>query len=118
MTRALDSQYQLDDTVFLGFDTTGVMPKHGDMNYRTPRVVCVAPDILYLKGVKIALGRANHARTEIFNPWRAVHKLDLDAMFTELDPTDINSSKRLHQASHYEVLVPTSVPPEYIIGVQ
>lgn len=118
LTRALDSKYGLDDAVFLGFNTTGIMPNHDDKRYRRFRAVCVAPNILYQPGVQIALGRANHANTEAFSAWRAVHDLDLDAIFYELDPTDNETPRRLRLAANYEILVPTRVPPEFILGFE
>jgi hypothetical protein len=118
LTRALDSQYLLDDYVFLGFNKVGVMPKHDDERQRRPRILHVDPNILRCRGVKIALGRANHARTEVFGVWRAVQEMDWQVFAGDYDPDDIWIRSRVHKVFNYEILVPTSVPPEYIIAFE
>jgi hypothetical protein len=121
LTRTLDDDHGLSDYVFLGFNAAGVMPGHKDERHlRRPRTLHVDPQILYRRGVKIALGRTNR-RTETFSVWRAAQEMDHE-VFIEMvtgrcDWGDI-ATWRIKKVFDYEVLVPKRVPQEYIIKVE
>lgn len=116
LTRALDHDYGLWNYVFLAFHKSMIMPKQPDERWRRPRVLCVDPQVLHLPGVKIALGRANHRGTKTYYASRAVELMDREAFVGKLDRNDVVMRGRMLRALDYEVLVPTVVPPKYIVG--
>lgn len=112
---SLDRQYGLWNDVFLAFHTSMVMPKQPDERWRRPRVLSVDSQVLHFRGAKIALGRANHDRTKTYSVGRAVDRMDHEAFLGKLDRDDIFVRHRIHRAFNYEVLIPTVVPPAYIL---
>lgn len=117
LTWALDRNYGLWNEVFLAFHTSMIMPKQPDERRRRPRVLRVDPRVLHLPGVKIALGRANHRGTKTYGASRAVEQMDHEAFVGQLDWNDFFMRGRMLRARDYEVLVPTVVPPEHIVGI-
>lgn len=117
LTWALDRDYGLWNYVFLAFHTSIVMPKQPDARRRRPRFLRIDPRVLHLPGVRIALGCANHRGTKTYYVSRAVEWMDREAFVGQLDWNDVVMRGRMRRALKYEVLVPTVVPPEYIVGV-
>lgn len=121
LTQALDTLYRLNDVVFLAFTPSGIMPRQEDRR-RKPVMLCIDPAVLLLPGVKVAMGRANHAGTKVYKVAGAVrseHGIDGEAfeqvLTRTVDPNDATMRIRAMRVYDYEVLVPTVVPPEYII---
>ena len=115
LTWDLDREYGLWNDVFLAFHTSMIMPKQPDERWRRPRVLSVDPQVLHLRGARIALGRANHRSSETYSVARAVERMDHEAFLGRLDRNDIFVRHRIHRVFNYEVLVPTVVPPAYIL---
>jgi len=119
LTRALDSDYNLNGDVFLGFHTDVLMPKHTGYQWqRRPRTLQIDPNVLFVSGAKVALGRANHRGTEIVTAWRAPHVMDWEAYEAEPEKNDFQMKARKRRFSDYEVLIPDCVPVGLILGYQ
>lgn len=116
LTRILDHEHGLSDYVFLGFSPNTVMPAHREERaLRRPVVLTIQAAILYRPDVRIALGRANHAGTEHYPVLEAVINMDRETFVGNFDPSDIRSAAKRHRVSSYEVLVPSRVPPAFIM---
>jgi hypothetical protein len=121
LSRALDADHSLTDYVFLSFTASGVMPKHDDWR-RRPVTLGIDPAILLQYGVKIAMGRANHAGTKVYKVVGAVLSekgIDGPAFEQVMNGTeDINDFRMRSRTSavhNYEILVPQVVPPQFIV---
>ena len=110
LTWARDREYHLWNNVFLAFHTSMVMPKQPDERWRRLHVLSVDPQVLHLRGARIALGCANHRDTDTYSVARAVARMDREAFLGELDWDDIFVRHRIHRAFNYEVLIPEVVP--------
>lgn len=116
LTRSLDYSKGLDDKVFLSFFNKGLMPKHDDTRHRRPVTLAIDPRVLYLRGVQIALGRASLGSTDIYSPGGALYKMDWDIIEGLVDKNSIGYPARFNSVCDYEILIPTHVPREYILG--
>lgn len=116
LTRSLDVSKGLDDMVFLSFFNKGLMPKHDDTRHRRPVTLAIDPRVLYLRGVQIALGRASLGSTDIYSPGGALYKMDWDIIEGLVDKNSIGYPARFNSVCDYEILIPTHVPREYILG--
>jgi hypothetical protein len=117
LTRALDGNVGLDHAVFLSFFNLGLMPKYADAKQRRPVLLRIDPGILFLSGVRVALGRANRSRTNVYKPARAFYEMDWELIFGDVDMSQAEGKLRYLQVRDYEVLVPNTVPTEYILGL-
>jgi hypothetical protein len=117
LTRALDARRGVDDMVFLSFFNLGKMPDHDDARFRRPVTLKVAAEVLYMRGVKVALGPANSSRTMIAGPSRAYRQMDWEVIFEDHSRIPVTERWRIVNAMNYEVLVPSRVPMEYILGI-
>lgn len=117
LTRQLDADRGLDDMVFLSFFNLGVMPKHDDAWRSRPVLLKIDARVLFLRGVQVALGRANRRSTRIYSAARAYYEMDWNVIFGKVDETDIHERWRFFEVCDYEALVPNRVPLEYIIGI-
>ncbi len=119
-TWRLDRRAGLWDQVFLGFHAFTRMPTHHDKWHRRPYTIHVDPRVSHLPGVRIALGCANHAHRKVLPVDRAVAEMDQQAFlaaFLEMPNAEDDSfSRRRAQTAHYEILVPSVVPPEYLMA--
>jgi hypothetical protein len=120
-TRALDDRYGLLDFVFLGFFGSGIMPAHKhEQHRRRSRTLYIHPHILHIRGARIAIGRANHARTSSYSVARATQEMD-GVVFEKLITGDSDWGDippwKINKVLDYEVLIPAHVPPEYIVGI-
>jgi hypothetical protein len=119
LTRSLDADYGLYDMVFLGFHEQVLMPKTPKYTRRKqPRVLQIDPNVLFIQGVKVALGRANHRGTEVVTAWQAPYKMDWEADRAKPNKNDYNMKNRKRRILDYEVLVPDCVPVNYILDCE
>lgn len=118
LTQTLDADRGLDDMVFLSFFNMGVMPKHDDARRRRRVLLKIDARALFLRGVKVALGRANRQNTKIYSAAGAFYKMDWEVISGQVNDTNVSIHQRwrLVEVCDYEVLVPSRVPIEYIIG--
>jgi hypothetical protein len=116
LTQSLDADRGLSDMVFLSFFNMGVMPSHGHARRRRQVLLKIDPSVLLLDGVKVALGRANRRNTRIYSATKVGPEMDWDAILGYVDDNDLTERWRIFKARDYEVLVPTKVPAEYIVG--
>lgn len=114
LSRTLDMANNLDDMVFLSFFNRGLAPRHKDAHRRQPVTLLIAPEILYLRGVKIALGRAHNIRTDIYSSNGAYYNMDWDIISGNVDETELSYKSRYIKVCDYEILIPKTVPREYI----
>ncbi|WP_269930168.1 hypothetical protein [Aminobacter sp. HY435] len=110
LTQQLDADRGLDDMVFLSFFNLGVMPKHNDAWRRRPVLLKIDARVLFLRGVQVALGRANRRSTRIYSAAMAYYEMDWNVIFGKVDETDIHERWRFFEVCDYEALVPNRVP--------
>ena len=121
LTRQLDREKGLRGKIFLGFGTSSLMPDHRDERHlRRPAVLNIDPCVLSRPGVAIAFSCAHHYHTKIYAAWRAVPQMGEEALelslTAEFDRGDPQLLSRVKQAARYEILVPTRIPSEDIVG--
>jgi hypothetical protein len=118
LSQTLDADRALDDMVFLSFFNMGVMPKHDDARRRRRILLKIDARALFLRGVKVALGRANRQSTKVYSAAGAFYKMDWEVISGEVNDTNVSIHQRwrIFEVCDYEVLVPNRVPIEYIIG--
>jgi hypothetical protein len=117
LSRSLDAHYGYDNMVFLSFFNLGLMPKYEDARQRQPVLLKIDARILWIHGVKVALGRANRSRTDVYKPARAFYEMDWEIILGPTDDMNTDHRVRLLRACDYEILVPDRVPIEYILGI-
>lgn len=121
LSRALDSQYGLLNYVFLGFFRSGVMPAHKHERYRRrPRILHIHPQVLHFPGARIAVGRANHARTRSYSVARATQEMDgevFEKLIMGISDWGDTPKWKINKVLDYEILIPAQVPPEYIVAI-
>ena len=81
------------------------------------RYLKISPFVLKLLEVRIALGVANAADTEILPIEDAIERLDIDVMYRWTDWSSPEINRRLTAAKRYEILVLDTVPRKLIKGV-
>ena len=89
---------------------------HQDGRLPNPRYLAIKPEVLRIPGTRIALGVANANNVEILPVEDAVDRLDVKVIYSRTDWKDPAINVRLRAAEKFEVLIPNSVPREYIIG--
>jgi hypothetical protein len=121
ISRALDSRYGLLNYVFLGFFRSGVMPVHKhERHRRRSRTLFIHPAVLNFPGARIAVGRANHARTTSYSVARATQEMDgeiFERLLAGNDDWGDTPKWKINKVLDYEALIPEQVPPEYIVGI-
>lgn len=117
LTRYLDARDGLNDHVFISFFKTVLMPKDASIDrLRRPMVLEIAPEILFLKGVEVRLGRGTYAVRA--GAVQAFYKMDWEILERpELRKDPFGGKARWNKFLNYEVLVPKCVPREYIVGI-
>lgn len=102
----------LEDYVNLCFTTSHPMCyiAHMDGRISAPQYLPINPDVLKIEGVKITLGVANKAETELLNIEDGLEQLDTKVLYTRTDWDDADIQVRLLNAKKYEILVPKVVP--------
>jgi hypothetical protein len=118
LTIALDNQRGLQDYVFLSFHENVTMPKDDRIDHlRQPIFVYVDPAVVLWEGAMVSLGRST--RSDIFNTKRAYWEMDWEIFENpELRSNlsrGVNGPARWNSFFSYEVLLPKSVPPEFIV---
>ena len=79
-----------------------------------PQYLSIDPDILEIGGVRITLGVANKAETELLGVDDGLEKLDKEVLYTRTDWHNPQIQQRLKNAEKCEILVPTIIPVNYI----
>ena len=118
LTRALDSRDGLSDHVFLSFFRSVLMPKAGGGDQqRRPMVLEIDPEVIFLPGVEVRLGRGAHSvRVRAI---QAFYKMDWEIWDRpDLREELLGGRARWNKFLDYEILVPKRVPREYILGGQ
>lgn len=93
------------------------MPKHENARLRRPVILKVDANVLFLRGVEVALGRANLRGTEIYRAARAYYQMDWPVLLGEAGEDDLHYRQRIRQVCDYEILIPDRVPVKYISGI-
>ena len=97
------------------------MPKHKHERYRRrPRTLLIHPAVLHFPGAKIAIGRANHARTASYSVPRATQEMDgeiFERLLVGNGDWGDTPKWKINKVLDYEVLIPAQIQPEYIIGI-
>lgn len=81
-----------------------------------PRFLKISPEILRADGVKITLDVANKAGVPLLDPSEALKHIDYEVLYTRTDWNDPAVKERLKVARKCEILIPTKVARELIIG--
>ena len=117
LTRYLDERDGLSDHVFVAFFKSVLMPKDESIDWaRRPMVLAIDPQILFLDGVEVRLGRSFNAGR--FRVMRAIYEMDWEIWEKPDLRSDLLGGKaRWNTFLNYEILIPKCVPREYILGV-
>lgn len=117
LTQYLDERDGLNDHVFLSFFKSVLMPKDDRVDrLRRPIILEIAPEVLFLKGVEIRLGRGAYA--DRVRAMQAFYKMDWEIWnWPERRDDLIGGKARWNTFLNYEVLVPECVPRNYILGI-
>ena len=109
LSRRLDTKQGIDPYVSLCMTTSHRMVYLAQKDGRlpNPRYLKVAPRVLKIEGVKIALGVANASGVEICPIEEVIDKLDLEVLYSRTDWSKPDIQSRLQVAEKYEVLCPT-----------
>ncbi len=112
-----DAHKGLEDFVNLCFTRSHPMchVAHMDGRIPDPQYLPINPDVLKIEGVKITLGVANEAGTELLNVEDGLEQLDTEVLYSRTDWDDPDIQKRLQNAEKFEILVPKIVPIELIM---
>ena len=115
LTRSLDRDRGLEDFVFLAFTKSVLMPKdEATTRYRRPLLLHISPEILFVPGVKVGLGRGNGAMR--FDAMAAVYNMDWEILLKPELRTSYGGPARWNNFLVYEILVPKCVPRSYIVS--
>jgi hypothetical protein len=76
----------------------------------------INPGILREHGVKITLDVANKPGIPLLDPVDALKEIDFEVLYTKRDWRDPAIQERLRAARKCEVLVPSRIPREMIVG--
>ncbi len=111
-SRDADVHKGLEDYVNLCFTTSHPMCHiaHMDGRIPDPQYLPINPDVLKIEGVKITLGVANKAGTELLDVEDGLERLDKEVLYTHTDWDDPDIQARLGSAEKCEILVPKIVP--------
>ncbi len=115
-SRDADVHKGLEDYVNLCFTRSHPMCHiaHMDGRIPDPQYLPINPNVLKFEGVKITLGVANKAGTELLDVEDGLEQLDKEVLYTHTDWDDADIQTRLKNAEKCEILVPTVVPIELI----
>ncbi|WP_370200251.1 DarT ssDNA thymidine ADP-ribosyltransferase family protein [Roseibium sp.] len=81
-----------------------------------PRYLAIQPEALQIPGVLISLGVANANGAELLSVTDALDRIDSEVLYERTVWSDPVVQARLQAAEKYEVLIPSRVPVEMIIG--
>ena len=87
---------------------------HMDGRMPKPRYLPINPDVLKIECVKITLGVANKAGTELLSVEDGLEQLDRKVLYTRTEWVDPDIQVRLRNAEKCEILIPKIVPIELI----
>lgn len=115
-SRDADVHKGLEDYVSLCFTMSHPMCHVANMDGRIPdpKYLSINPNVLKIEGVKITLGIANKAGTELLNVEDGLEQLDTEVLYTRTEWDDPDIQVRLQNAEKCEILVPKIVPIELI----
>lgn len=89
--------------------------KMGERNL-DPVYLSIDPEVIKLPGVMITNAPSNQGGVERIAAAQALDGLDLDVIYTRMEWTNSAIMERLKIARKYEILVPTSVARQFIVG--
>jgi hypothetical protein len=81
-----------------------------------PRYLALQPEVLLIPGVLISLGVANANGAELLPVAQAIERMDTEVLYERTVWSDPAVQARLQAAEKYEVLVPSHVPVNMIVG--
>lgn len=115
-SRDADIHKGLEDYVNLCFTMSHPMCHVANMDGRipNPKYLSINPNVLKIEGVKITLGIANKAGTELLNVEDGLEQLDTEVLYNRTEWDDPGIQVRLQIAEKCEILVPKIVPIELI----
>lgn len=76
----------------------------------------ISTEVLDFSGVKYCAGVANQAGAVYLTSSQAIKNMDFDYLFNWHDFNVIENRDRHNEAKKYEILVPGSIPINYIVG--
>ncbi len=79
--------------------------------------LAIRPDIIKLPGVMMTGGVSNKTGIVPEAPGEVLEKLDLEVIYRRTNWKDAAVKERLKTAEKFEILVPDSVPLEYILNI-
>ena len=102
----------LEDYVNLCFTRSHPMchVAHMDGRIPDPQYLPISADVLRIEGVRITLGVANKAETELLKVEDGLEQLDKEVLYTRTDWDDLDIQERLQRAEKCEILIPKLVP--------
>ena len=108
----------LDDYVTLCFAAEHPMEYAARMERRIEQstFLQISPEVLRYEGVKITLDVANKPGVPLLDPADALTKVDFEVLYTKRDKRDPAIQERLRAARRCEILVPSRIPREMIVG--
>lgn len=77
----------------------------------------IRPDILLRPGVLMTDDVSNKSGVSARKPTELIKTLDLEVIYTRTDWHDAKIKNRLKAAGKYEILVPESIPLDYIVNI-
>jgi hypothetical protein len=77
----------------------------------------VDPTVILADGVRISLDVSNKSGVEILPAREALDKIDQEVIYSRTQWKDPAIQARLRIAEKYELLIPTSIAPEFLIGI-
>lgn len=107
-----DAHKGLEDYVNLCFTMSHPMCHIAHMEGRIPdpEYLPIDADVLEIDGVKITLGVANKAGTELLDVEEGLTQIDCEVLYTRTNWSDPEIQTRLRNAEKCEILVPRAVP--------
>jgi len=117
-SRDADAHKGLNDYVNLCFTASHPMCHLAHLEGRipNPRYIPIDVNVLKIEGVRITIGVANRADTELLEVEVGLERLDKEVLYTRTNWEDPDIQARRQSAEKCEILVPKIVPVSLIKG--
>ena len=111
-----DAATGMDGYVHLSFFATHAMEfkARNDGRIAQSKFLQIKPSVLLLPGVLVTSDVSNQVGVQPGPVIAKLEDLDLEVIYTRTDWNNASVKQRLTAARRYEVLIPTSIPAEYI----
>jgi hypothetical protein len=117
LSQRLDRERGLDRFVHLGFHSEHPMEYDAKIvkkHIQDTVFIQVSPDVIKWDGVRFTPVVANSNGCQQFTLDKAMKEMDFPVIYDGLSWRDPSVNKRLQLTKKYEVLIPNSIPPEYL----